>query len=756
MGKIHRNIAGRPQAALLLGVSAWALGWQPLAAQGIVGSEAEEAAVAAETQAGLAAGEMVLDTIDVTAAPGTVTEDSGSWTTEWMRSATGMPLSQRETPQSTSVITDAQMKDRNITTVSETMDAATGVTVLPLDSDRMSYYARGFYIDAYQYDSVPVPSDGTWQFGDANPDMILYDHVEIVRGATGLMQGAGEPGASINFIRKRPTDFLRREVAAALAYPAGGRMEADISGPLNESGTIRVRLLGAADAREATLDRYFKERYVGYGALEIDLTDRTLLNLGLSYQDTQGDSATWGGLPPWYVGGDLIDWPWGFNLSTDWTGVDTQRTDAFASLEHVFENGWTGRLVYNRVQNDFQGKLAWFPAEDPVTYEPTFIDPTTGEGVFASSAGKYDGGYTQDSLNAVLNGDYAAFGRVHEFVLGLYGSKGEGSYDEYSVDLSGASIGDVFDWDGSYPEPDWPGRPTAKYTTDTTQIGLYATTQFHVTDALAVIAGARVNWWDGESTNPWSGRSSYKFKGIVTPYLGFTYDVNDTYTAYGSITSIYKPQLAQDINRNYLDPTFGWNYELGVKAGLFGGAMYASAAVFQTDQKDVAEWAGEAEYPDGTPYSYYVLIDGITTRGFEIEAAGAINERWNASIGYTYAYSEEDDGDQANTDTPRNTLKAATDYRIPNVLNDRLTVGGAMRWQSSIDSMPWEGSLPNIRQDAYAVFDVNATYDVTESAALTLSVNNVLDKKYYASTGFYNTVIYGEGISAELMLRARF
>ena len=55
--------------------------------------------------------------------------------------------------------------------------------------------------------------------------------------------------------------------------------------------------------------------------------------------------------------------------------------------------------------------------------------------------------------------------------------------------------------------------------------------------------------------------------------------------------------------------------------------------MFQTDQQDVAEYAGEATNPDGTPYSYYVLIDGVTTRGFEIEAAGAINERWNASFG---------------------------------------------------------------------------------------------------------------------------
>lgn len=753
------DVRRRTRAVLFGGaaIAAIVIGSAGSAQDDAAGSETEEeqTAVAAEAAAASGDGALLLDTLDVTAAPGTTTEDTGSWTTEWMRSATGMPLSQRETPQSTSVITDAQMKDRNITTVNEVMDAATGITVLPYDSERQNYYSRGFFIDAYQYDGVPIPRSGIWQFGDNNADMVLYDHVEIVRGATGLMQGAGEPGASINYIRKRPTSVMRREMAAAAAYPTGGRLEGDISGPVNEAGTVRFRLLGAYDARETTLDRYFKKRGVVYGAIEADITDQTLLNAGVSYQSTEADNATWGGLPPWFTDGTLIDWPTGFNLGTDWTYVDTQRTEAFASLEHVFDNGWTGRLVYTYARNDFQGNLGWFPPQNG-NYETTAIDPVTGEGVYASSASHYDGGYDQHSINAVVNGDYQAFGRSHEFVGGFFASRNKGSYDGYSVNFGYTSVGNVFDWDGSFPEPDFPTTDPLVYTQEATQVGLYATTRLHMSDALAVIAGARVNWWDGEDVSPWAGTASYEFKGIVTPYLGFTYDVNDTWTAYGSVTSIYKPQLARDIDMDYLDPTYGWNYELGVKAGLFGGALLASAAVFQTDQKDVAEYVGDAVAPDGTPYSYYELIDGTTTRGFELEAAGAINERWNMSFGYTYASSEDNDGNRVNTDTPRNTLKAATDYRIPGVLQERLTVGGAVRWQSAIDSMPWDGNLPNIEQDAYAVFDVNASYDVSDSTVLTLSVNNVTDEKYYASTGFYNTVIYGDGLSAELMLRARF
>ena len=211
----------------------------------------------------------------------------------------------------------------------------------------------------------------------------------------------------------------------------------------------------------------------------------------------------------------------------------------------------------------------------------------------------------------------------------------------------------------------------------------------------------------------------------------------------------------QDIDRNYLDPTFGYNYEIGVKAGLFDGALYASAAVFQTDQKDYANYVGFIEEENR---SVYESIDGTTTRGFEIEAAGALSDRWNASLGYTYRYSVDGDDTELFTDQPRNTLKAATDYRVPGILDDRLTIGGAIRAQSGTDSMVFESEIeqPSVRQDPYAVFDLNAQYDLTEDTVLTLSVNNVLDEKYYATTGFYDTVVYGDGIGAELMLRARF
>lgn len=727
-----------PRWALLLGTAMGLLVSGPVLAQEIEDSETE---TVEETPGG----GLVLDTIEVTAAPGTTTEDSGSWTTEWMRSATGLVLSQKETPQSTSVITDAQMKDRNITTIPEVMSAATGVTVQAFESDRVNYYSRGFPIDAYQFDGVPLPKEGTFEFGDNDPDMVLYDHVEIVRGAAGLMQGAGEPGASINYIRKRPTSFLRREVAAGIAYPLGARVETDVSGPLNEAGTLRGRVIGAIDSREGTLDGYSKDKYVGAGALEFDLNEQTILNLGLSYQATRTDNVTWGGIPPFDSEGNLIDWPWGFNLGADWTYLDTDRTEAFAAVEHIFDNGWTGRLTATHIRTDSDMELAWISGI-----------PEAGTGLGMSTwAAKYDGYAQMNSLNGVLNGNFDAFGRHHEFVLGVTGSRSEADYKGYPVDPESlGSIGNVFEYRQNMPRPIFGSESNYRSTAKATEIGVYGAARVRATDRLALIGGARVNWWDGRQAQD-ASVFDYTYSAVVTPYAGFTYDITDVYTAYGSVTSIYKPQLVQDAEGNYLDPAFGWNYELGVKAGFFGGALYASAAVFQTDQRDVANYL---YFDVEENRSVYEQIKGTKTRGFELELAGAISENWNASLGYTYRYSKDDDGNELYTDQPRNTLKMATDYRIAGILQDRLTVGGAMRWQSATDSLIFQSEFeqPSIRQKPYAVFDVNAQYDLTEQTVLSLSVTNVFDKKYYATTGFYDTVVYGDGIAAELMLRARF
>ena len=138
----------------------------------------------------------------------TRTENRDSFTTSAMRTTTGLALSPKETPQSVSVITKTQIEGQGITRLEDALKATTGVTVVR-DSDRSRFISRGFYIDQIEEDGVS--SDVSSYVGEtilnaeSQTDLSVYDHIEVVRGATGLTQANGEPGGTINAVRKRPT-----------------------------------------------------------------------------------------------------------------------------------------------------------------------------------------------------------------------------------------------------------------------------------------------------------------------------------------------------------------------------------------------------------------------------------------------------------------------------------------------------------------------------------------------------------------------
>ncbi len=95
------------------------------------------------------------------------------------------------------------MQDQNLETVGDVLANTTGISANIFDSERSSYFSRGFYINNYTFDDIPTSVSDEWNFGDAGDDTAIYDRIEVVRGATGLMTGAGNPAASVNMVRKR-------------------------------------------------------------------------------------------------------------------------------------------------------------------------------------------------------------------------------------------------------------------------------------------------------------------------------------------------------------------------------------------------------------------------------------------------------------------------------------------------------------------------------------------------------------------------
>jgi outer membrane receptor for ferric coprogen and ferric-rhodotorulic acid len=91
-------------------------------------------------------------------------------------------------------------------------------------------------------------------------DAASIDRIEVIKGATGLMTGSGDPSATVNLVRKKPTLSSRLRSAARVGSWDAYRTEADMSGPLNDSGSVRGRLVGRLSGQNSYLDHYSQRK----------------------------------------------------------------------------------------------------------------------------------------------------------------------------------------------------------------------------------------------------------------------------------------------------------------------------------------------------------------------------------------------------------------------------------------------------------------------------------------------------------------
>ncbi|MTH61581.1 TonB-dependent receptor [Paracoccus litorisediminis] len=189
---------------------------------------------------------------------------------------------------------------------------------------------------------------------------------------------------------------------------------------------------------------------------------------------------------------------------------------------------------------------------------------------------------------------------------------------------------------------------------------------------------------------------------------------------------------------------------MGVKAGLLDDAMYASAAIFQTNQKDVAEYLDWDTVQNRS-------IDGTETRGFSLRP---LARSMIAGMSRRAILSAFPRMTTVTSFTPTSRAYPEACHRLPAGwrFGGQADAGRRDALGSGTDSMDFASEVeqPNVHQGSYAVFYFTAAYGVTEKTELSLTVNNIPNKKYFATIGFYATVVYGDERSAERTLRARF
>lgn len=645
------------------------------------------------------------------------------------KGATGLPMEIKETPQTIGTITEEDIKNFALTGSNEALALATGINVEQYETNRASFNVRGFEIQVTQIDGLSLVNSYATVVG--REDTALFEKIELIRGANGLLTGVGNSSGTINYIRKRP----KNEDGGELSFSAGSfnfkRAVVDYNKVLTQDGSWAGRVVVAHENGDSFTRDLHDARTTIYGVVDGQIGDKGTLTIGVGVNHADQDSPMWGSLTVMRKDGVQLEFDDSVSTSQNWTYWNTDSKTGFVEYTHQLSDTWNAKLTYNYRHSDESTKLLY-------VYEPNTgtlnLDNTGLVGWPYRSEGTSD----NKVLDANINGTFSAFGQEHYLLVGVSQSKEVTAVDTYAA-LSGfLNPLPAFPYAGNvYPEPNWgPLSPSTRGESALTRA--YLASRFTVTDPLKLILGVnaiRLERTGASIYGTAATNTEFPVTKELSPYIGLTYDITSNLLGYVSYSNIFQNQDQTDFIGEYLDPMKGVNSEVGVKAEWFDKALLTTFALFGAEQTGLATYAGL-----NAKGNYWYAPKDVKSEGFEFEATGRIGDDAQVTLGYTQLSLKGPDGKDIYEWIPRRTLNFRIDTAISAVPDLRFGLGG--RWQSDIHK------VGGPKQDAFFVANAFVSYAVSESANLRLNINNLFGEKYIRGLA-YGT-IYGAPANASL------
>ena len=247
-------------------------------------------------------------------------------------------------------------------------------------------------------------------------------------------------------------------------------------------------------------------------------------------------------------------------------------------------------------------------------------------------------------------------------------------------------------------------------------------------DALNVVPGVR--YMDHDQVGDrfdWEVSASYLMgeSGIrAHGHVGTGFRAPSLYELYGA--SVFGGTLYEFGNKD-LDPEESLGWDLGVEFTLFDQMMRVDATYFSNTFDKIIDF-GMVGYEN---------VDGGESRGFEVEASFALSENLSVNGMYTYADTENADGEQF-YGAPKQEIGVGAHYRMLANLTANVTV--TVRGEEDIplfDSTTFTSQ--RYENDGFTTVDAGATYAFSRNFKVWGRVENLLDEDYtiggYTSPG---------------------
>ncbi|UVW29468.1 TonB-dependent siderophore receptor [Massilia sp. H6] len=635
-----------------------------------------------------------------------------------------------DVPQAVTVITRQLMDDQAMQSIADAIRYVPGIVTAQGEGNRDAAVFRGnastgdFYIDGIR-DDVQYYRD-----------FYNIERVEAVKGANAMIFGRGGSGGVINRTSKQAGGERIREAVVTVGSHDHKRVAVDLGDQVNANVALRINAMAEQS------DSYRNGVEIERKGINPVMTWQAGANTSVSvgYEHFRDDRIADRGIP------SFNGRPFETDVSTFFGNAEQSptavRVDALtAYLEHGFANGL---VLRNRT------RFADYDKFYQNVYANSSVSPTTGRlGIGAyHDATQRRNRFNQTDLNYTIS-----TGSVrHKLAAGLELGRQEtdnvrraGVFPAASPSV--AATDPRYTATVAFPAPTTSNHSVANITSVYLQDHIELSPQWHV------VAGLRHDRFSVDFRNRLAG-SNGAFKVTDTPFsprAGLIYKPLEAMSVYASVSRAYVPRAGDQLtsltasNRAFEPEQFD-NTEIGVKWDLHQ-SLSASAAVYKLDRTNVVV--------PGPVTGTSILVDGQTTRGLELELAGQLTPSWNVMGGYAYQDAELTANQSATVRSgaklamvPKHTFSLWNRYN----LNQQWGVGLGVVYRDSLYTSTTNTTmLPSFTRVDGALY-----YRIDKQLRLQLNVENLFDKKYYASAHNDNNITPGAPRSVKLSLHAGF
>ncbi|TVP48669.1 MAG: TonB-dependent siderophore receptor [Halomonas sp.] len=634
---------------------------------------------------------------------------------------TDTPLS--ETPRSISVVTRNQIEDQGAQTLGNILDYVPGVNSANYPGgDALAgdiFYIRGMNQRDYGYgtyrDGLRVQSNAY----ATSAEPYGLERVEVLKGPTSILYGENVPGGIVNLVSKRPTYERQGEVNLSYGSHDRRQFSVDVSGALNEDGSVRGRMVSLVREADTQIDSMGDDRIYFAPSLAIDLSDRDTLTLLGQYQKDSTEIQL--GLP---ASGTLLDNPGG-KLGTDtnlghpdWDGFDREFWTLGYEYEHRFDDAWTFRQNGRYTRSLVDRQETWLQ----------FVDAGYGSTVGAYNLDRANESRIYSIDNQVV-GNVTTGALDNTLLFGVSFDRTSFEQTQYASDIASGEfyLIDIFD-------PRYGSEPQTSRLSDDGDLkqdlaGTYAQWQGKV-GGLIGLAGIRYDWADSEYDDYTAANNSTQRSDEAFSWqTGLMYQFANGISPYVSYSTTFVPvQLNTDDNFN---PITGDQVELGVKYEPEGWNTQVTVAAYDITKQDDVSYDGST--------GDYRQIGETRSKGVEVEVKSDVTESLSLTAAYSYIDARviEDAGsrleDEQITGIPRHQASVWANYTFRQGALNGLQTGLGVRYLGKSYAYPPESlDYGTLEVGSETLVDAAIGYDFGNNWSAKLNANNLFDREYVA------------------------